>query len=125
MMGQMLKTHNAQQNEDVKSIISKLKSARILTAYRHGEDYYQTAEQLLEKNSNRFRRDKYYHNGHNYGCFYLRERKGKIVELVMLHTNKSSNNFVAINLTGTIDEEFIRNLTNVWGGKTASLINKR
>lgn len=48
-MGQMLKTHNAQQNEDVKSIISKLKSARILTAYRHGEDYYQTAEQLLEK----------------------------------------------------------------------------
>lgn len=121
MMGQMLKTHSANQNEEINRIISKLKSARIITTNHHGEDYYQSAEQMLDKNKNRFLRDKSYRNGHAYGCFYLRTRKGLIVELVMLHADAKTEQFIAVNLTGTIDEEFISNLTGMWGGRTAKL----
>jgi hypothetical protein len=120
-MGQMLKTHSAEQNEEINRIISKLKSARIITVNHHSEDYYQDAEQMLEKNRYRFQRDKSYQNTYACGCFYIRIKNDEIVELVMLHKNIKSGQFILINLTGKIDEEFISNLTRMWGGHTAKL----
>lgn len=121
MIAQMLKMHTNHEEEDVKRIISKLKSARILTAGRHSENFYQMAERLLEKNNNRFRRDKAYRTAHSYGCFFLREHKGKVVELVMLQNNTAKDMFTAINLTGDLDDEFIRELATMWSSKTAYL----
>lgn|SRR5574344_2321842 len=121
MMEQMLKTHNNVQKENIIKVISKLKSARIITVAHHGEEYYQMAEELMDKNKNRFQRDKGYHNGHSYGSFYTRTKDGVIVELVMLHADSRANQFMVINLTGTIDEEFISNMTKTMGGRTARL----
>lgn len=121
MMGQMLKTHSAEQNEEINRIISKLKSARIITVNRHSEDYYQDAEQMLEKNRYRFQRDKSYQNTHVCGCFYIRTKGNDIVELVMIHKDTKVGQFILINLTGKIDVEFIGNLTRMWSGHTARL----
>ena len=120
-MGQMLKAPGAEQNENINRIISKLKSARIITVNRRGEDYYQYAEQMLEKNKYRFQRDKSYQNTHISGCFYIRTKGSEIVELVMIHKDTKGGKFILINLTGKIDEEFISNLTRMWNGHTAKL----
>jgi hypothetical protein len=121
MMGQMLKTHNNVQDENITRVISKLKSARIITVNHHGEEYYQIAAELMDKNKSRFQHDKAYHNSHSYGCFYTRIKKGVIVELVMLHVDGRANQFMVVNLTGTIDEEFISNMTKTMGSRTARL----
>ena len=121
MMGQMLKAPGAEQNENINRIISKLKSARIITVNRRGDDYYDYAEQMLEKNKYRFQRDKSYQNTHICGCFYIRTKGSEIVELVMIHKDTKEGNFILINLTGKIDEEFISNLTRMWNGHTAKL----
>src|SRR5574344_485819 len=110
MMEQILK-HSSNPNDDIKKIISELKSARIITTSRQGEDYYQMAEQLLEKNKNRFQRDKGYKGTHAYGCFYTRMKKSLIVELVMLHADTRNDHLVIVNLTGSIDNVLIGNLT--------------
>jgi hypothetical protein len=121
MMGQMLKTHSADQNENINQIISKLKSARIITTSHHSEDYYQNAEQMLDRNKYRFQKYKSYRNAHGYGCFYSRSKKDVIVELVMLQNDTKFDKLVIVNLTGKIDVEFITNLTKMWGVKTAKL----
>lgn len=121
MMEQMLKTHNNMEDEATVRMISKLKSARIVTANHHAADYYDMAVELMEKNKKRFQRDKSFSKGRSHGCFYTRSKDGVIVELVMIQAQSKANKFVVINLTGTIDKEFISNMTRTMDGRTARL----
>lgn len=107
MMIQMLK-NNTHHNDEMKPLIKKLKSARIITTSHHGEGYYQIAENLVKKNSQRFQPDKSYRNSHSYGSFYVRKKRGETVELIMLHNDIRAKKFILINLTGKIDDDFKR-----------------
>lgn len=121
MMEQLVKKADTGHNEHIAQAIEKLKSARIITTYVHGEGYYQMAESLLQKNAQRFRHDKSYQSEHAYGTFYSRkDRNGKTVEMIMLHTDTKTRQLVIVNLTGDIDQEFINSLSKSFGGgKTA------
>lgn len=107
MMAQMLKS-GTHHKEDLKPLIKKLKSARIITTSQHGEGYFQIADELLKKNSSRFKNDGNYRNSHSYGSFFIRKVKGQTVELILLHANVKAKKFILINLTGKIDDEFKR-----------------
>lgn len=50
MMEKLTKQADANHNESMAQAIQKLKSARIVTASVHGDEYYRKAEELLEKN---------------------------------------------------------------------------
>lgn len=120
MMEQLTKKADANHNEHIADAIEKLKSARIVTASVHGEGYYQVAENLLKRNPQRFHHDKSYRTEHAYGTFYTRKlRSGETVELIMLHADTKNRRLVIVNLTGDIDEEFISNLSKMFGVKTA------
>ncbi len=105
MMEQMLKD-DVRHKDEMKHLIKKLKSARIVTTSQHGEGYFQMAEDLVKKNSDRFQSDGNYKNSHSYGSFYIRKKKGQTVELILLHANLKAKRFILINLTGMIDDEF-------------------
>lgn len=125
MMEQLVKSQNTGHNEHIIQAIAKLKSARIITATEHEEDYYQMAEGLLKRNAKRFKAKRGFHNTQGYGIFYTRQSKGKTTELIMLYANKKNNKFVIINLTGNIDEEFINSLSKNIDGRTAKAYIKR
>lgn len=112
MMEQIVK-RTEQSNEDghLIQVISKLKSARIITTENHCNDCYNTAERLLKKNKQRFGHSKSYNSEHARGTFYTRKnKKESIIELVMLHEDKKADRLTIVNLTGDIDKEFMDGL---------------
>ena len=110
MMEMMVKTFSENRPENVTQAIAKLKSARIVTGRA---EYYQKAEELLNKNRRRFKAEKEYRNDEQHGAFFTRKnRKGKTVEFIMLHEEFEHDQFTIINLTGDIDEEFLCFLYN-------------
>lgn len=120
MMEQLTKQPDASRNEHIAQAIQKLKSARIITASVHEDNYYQLAEELLKRNPQRFRHTQDYRSEHAYGTFYTRKTaSGDTVELIMLHTDTKMGSLVIVNLTGNIDEEFINSLSKNIGGRTA------
>lgn len=121
MMEKLTKQADANRNENMAQAIQKLKSARIVTASVHGDEYYRKAEELLEKNRQRFSRNKDFRNGSAHGSFYTRKtRSGDTVELIMLQTDSVKGNAVIVNLTGDIDNDFVNNLTKTFGGRTSA-----
>lgn len=111
MMEQLTKTGEG-RSEHMTQAIQKLKSARIVTATSRADDYYQMAEELLKKNSQRFKRFDSYHSSHAYGSIYSRQAKnGNTVELILLHCDSSKHKLVVVNLTGDIDDEFVTCIT--------------
>jgi hypothetical protein len=110
MMAQLVKQNNTDHPENLLQAMSKLKSARIVTA---STDYYQKAEDLLTKNSRRFKAQRTYRNGEQHGSFFTRkDRKGRTVEFIMLHEDCSHDRLTIVCLTGNIDEEFLCFLYN-------------
>jgi hypothetical protein len=110
MMEQLVKQQHSEQEENLVQAIGKLKSMRIVTA---DAGYYQKAEDLLARNSRRFRADRDYRTAQQHGAFYTRKnRKGETVELIMLHEDCQKDKLTIINLTGDIDEEFLCFLYN-------------
>lgn len=111
MIESLVRNHESNRNEQFDEAIQKLKSVRIVSAKSHGEKYYEKAETLLKENSKRFAHEKAYKAEHGYGTFYSRKNKrGNRVELVMLHADTQANSLVIVNLTGNIDEEFLKSL---------------
>lgn len=111
MMESLVHQHNGQKSEQFAEAIQKLKSMRIVTAKSCGEKYYERAESLLKENSKRFSHEKAFKADHAYGTFYSRKNKrGDRVELVMLHADTRAGSLVIVNLTGDIDEEFLKSL---------------
>lgn len=111
MIESLVHQRNGQKGEQFADAIQKLKSVRIVTAKTGGEKYYEKAENLLKENARRFSHEKAFKADHAYGTFYSRKNKrGDRVELVMLHADTRTGSLVIVNLTGDIDEEFLKSL---------------
>jgi hypothetical protein len=105
MMEQVVKTKEEGRPENIVQAIAKLKSARIVTG---NADYYLRAEELLEKNSQRFKAEQTYRSQEQHGAFYTRKGKnGNTVEFIMIYEEPQYDKFIIVNLTGDIDEEFL------------------
>ena len=110
MIEQLMKQQAMDRPESLTQAIAKLKSMRLVSA---PADYYQKAEDLLTKNSRRFKAERDYRSGNQHGAFYSRKnRQGETVELIMLHEDCQKNRFTIVNVTGDIDEEFLCFLYN-------------
>ena len=110
MMEQLVKSHGEGRPENIMQAIAKLKSARIVTG---NADYYQRAEELLQKNSSRFKAEQTYRSEEQHGAFYTRkDKKGNTVEFIMIREEPQYDKCIIINLTGDIDEEFLCFLYN-------------
>lgn len=90
--------------------LSKLKSARIVTADKHGRKYFDQAKLLIEKNRNRFMPLTEGTTGKN-NLIFVRRHDGLIRELVMLNYNQAEEVLTVINFTGEMDDSFIRRLS--------------
>jgi hypothetical protein len=110
MMEQLVKSYDDVKPENIVQAIAKLKSARIVTG---SAEYYRQAEELLQKNSQRFKAEQTYCSEEQHGAFYIRKDKsGNTVEFIMICEEPQSDKFVIVNLTGDIDEEFLCFLYN-------------
>ncbi len=110
MMEQLVKIHDEDKPEMIVQAIAKLKSARIVSG---NADHYQLAEELLQKNSQRFKAEQTYRSEEQHGAFYTRkDKQGNTVELIMIREEPQYDKFVIINLTGDIDKEFLCFLYN-------------
>lgn len=110
MMEQLVKSYDDVKPENIVQAIAKLKSARIVTG--HAENY-RLAEELLQRNSQRFKAQQAYQTEVHRGAFYIRKDKnGDTVEFVMICEEPQRNKFIIVNLTGDIDEEFLCFLYN-------------
>lgn len=120
MMEQLTKYSDGGNKTGMTQAIQKLKSARIVTASCDGHEYYRQAEELLDRNSSRFHKNRSYNSPNAHGTFYTRKTKeGDTVELILLHADTKQNTMIIVNLTGDIDEEFINGLAKHFGVKTA------
>lgn len=93
----------------MRQAVSKLKSARIVTA---ADSYFDVAVELLRQNANRFSLERDFRNGEQHWAFYKRaSKRGNIVELIMLQADSNKRQLTIVNLTGNLDDDFIRSLT--------------
>lgn len=109
MMQEIMKA-DIEKDDGTLDIISNLKSMQMLTSRIKGKKYYKEALDILERNSNRFEpflslED----DGENYQIM-VRKKGKKIIELVMLTNEK--NDFVVVNFTGKMDDDFINKLAD-------------
>ena len=91
-------------------LLSKLKSARIITAKKGGEKLFQKAERLMEKNKNRFSPMADYAAGED-NMIFVRKHNETVQELVMLSLS-AEKTLTIVNLTGDMDEKFMRVLSS-------------
>ncbi len=110
MMGQLVKIHESERQENIIQAMAKLKSARIVTG---NADYYLLAEELLLKNNQRFKEQQTYRSKEQHGAFYTRkDKQGNTVEFIMICEEPQYDKCIIVNLTGDIDEEFLCFLYN-------------
>ncbi len=98
-----------EEQAQIRDILSNLKSMQIVTSAQHGEAYYQKAEQMAQKNTNRFEQYLAFDNENEEGKILLHRKDDTIVELVMYLHRK--NFFQVIDFTGDMDDEFINKLS--------------
>ena len=112
MMEQIVESRQGddEAHEALNQAIGKLKSMRIVTARA---EYFERAQQLLQKHARRFQAEKEYQCDNVRGVFYTRRnRKGKTAELIMLREDIARNQLTIVCLTGDIDKEFLCFLYN-------------
>lgn len=97
-------------------LLSKLKSARIVTATRQGDKLFREAELLMEKNKNRFSPLAQGLPGQSSKVF-VRKRDEVIRELVVLNLSPRGDTLTIVNLTGNMDERFMRMLSQGKGAQ--------
>lgn len=100
------------ENNDnlVASLLSKLKSARIVTCSKNSKKLYRSASRLMDSNKNRFVE---LTNGEQENRkIFVRKHDEVVRELVMLNlaSTSSQENFVIVNFTGEMDENFMNML---------------
>jgi hypothetical protein len=109
MMLQLANIHDESHNASMQQAVAKLKSARIVTA---DEGYFDVASELLKQNAARFSFEKEFKRDEQHWAFYKRNNKrGDTVELILLHGDSKKDRLTIVNLTGNIDDDFIRSLT--------------
>jgi type I restriction-modification system DNA methylase subunit len=87
-------------------VIDKIDGIRIVAIDRTGATYCKKAQELLQKNTNRFRCC--YENDARGVRLYTRSKNGVVLELVVLKSEDSR--FKIVDIMGQIDEEFLRAL---------------
>ncbi len=101
-------SNDADKDEEVLDIISNLKSMQMLTSQVKGQEYFDDAVKIVEKNSKRFEPFLSF-DGESENCqILIRKKNRSIIELVMLVREK--NHFLVVNFTGNMNQEFIRKL---------------
>lgn len=104
------------EEEQAAEIFAKLRSARILTATTAGDTLYQRAQNLMEKNKNRFQLISSAEPDTR-NQVYARKRNNIVRELVMLNLSPDGQ-LTIICLTGQMDEEFMQTLATAnWNVK--------
>lgn len=110
MMGKLVTMHQKEESDaTARQLIGKLKSARIIQG---GDDpkYFLHAEKLLKRNRQRFI-PLNQSTAHGNNQIFVRRKDDIIIELIMLNKNAEMGTFTIINLTGDMDDEFIRILS--------------
>lgn len=109
MMEEVLKIDSQKgDEEEMRSIMANLKSMQIVSSKTNGDFYFNKAEEIVEKNANRFEPFLSF-NDRNENCrIMVRKKEKTIIELVMFSHKEDS--FQVINFTGNMNDEFIDNL---------------
>lgn len=96
--------------DSITFLLSKIKSARIVTSEQSGKKFFKQAVKLIAANKNRFSPlSGHTETGNNQ--IFVRKHDDTIIELVMLSYNAEGDQFTIINFTGDMDNEFIRLLS--------------
>lgn len=105
--------------DDMMQIISELKSMQIIRSEKDGSQYFSQAQELMNKNSDRF--ETFLSASHPTGeCMVaIYKKRDEIIELVMLMSDNEQ--FLVINFTGKMSEDFITKLTAILQPKEISL----
>ena len=109
MMDRIMKLESLEDNDEMRKILSQLKSIQIVKAkgIALGDTLFNRATELAQQNKRRyqlFANDKERQ-------IYLRKRNKIIVEMVFIANNE--NIFNIVNLTGNMNENFLKELTNM------------
>ncbi|MCM1108196.1 MAG: DUF4252 domain-containing protein [Clostridium sp.] len=97
---------------NTEQVLSKLKSARIITS-KAGKEYFNEAETLLLKNQHRFTLLNQSRQDGTHSIF-VRKRDSIISELILLSLDDKQKLFTIIDFTGEMDKDFIKTLTQQW-----------
>lgn len=110
MMGRLVTMHQKGENgATARQLIAKLKSARIIQGSDNPK-YFLHAEKMLKRNRQRFI-PLSQSTAHGNNQIFVRRKEDIIIELIMLNKNVDAGTFTIINLTGDMDDEFIRILS--------------
>lgn len=103
MMERIMNLDTVENNENIRSVMSQLKTIQVLTA--NGEDeatlHYNQAVDLARKNKKRYR----LYRSNKSSSIYVRKKKNLIVEMV--YVSRNHNDFRLVSLTGNMNEDFI------------------
>lgn len=91
-------------------ILTKLKSARIITATSDTQTLKERADSLIEHNKTRFTPWSPQSVNEN-GGLYIRKTDDIIREIVMYTRDPQENTFMIVNLTGEMDQQFMQTLS--------------
>lgn len=109
MMERMMKLPSAREDEEMKQILEKLKSIRLLSHSKPSEadTLLRKAHQLAERNAKRYR--PWAINGGK--SIYVRKRNSLIVEVVLVM--QRGGYFTLVDLTGNLDEKLMQRLIHI------------
>lgn len=109
MMERIMNLDTVENNENIRSVMSQLKTIQVLTA--NGEDeatlHYNQAVDLARKNKKRYR----LYRSNRSSSIYLRKKKNLIVEMV--YVSRHHNDFRLVSLTGNMNEDFINEIHKI------------
>lgn len=109
MMERIMNLDTVENNENIRSVMSQLKTIQVLTA--NGEDeatlHYNQAVDLARKNKKRYR----LYRSNKSSSIYVRKKKNLIVEMV--YVSRHHNDFRLVSLTGNMNEDFINEIHKI------------
>ena len=109
MMERIMKLDTLEDNKEMRKVLAQLKSIQIVKAQGSslGDTLFNKATELAQLNKRRY---KLYADDED-RQIYLRKRNKIIVEMVFIAN--MDNVFNIVNLTGNMDESFLKELTNM------------
>jgi hypothetical protein len=100
-----------EEQQQLKEMISQLKSVRIVNSKSQGKAYLEKAEQLIRRHAQRFTPYLAYDDERQNYQILTRKKGETIVELFLM--DQQGEQFLLIDFVGQMDEEFIEQLTQV------------
>lgn len=109
MMEQVLEAQIPNREQAVHEVLKHLKSMQVISCGKKPGHYYTLAQEVLNRNTNRFVPFTSYEKGQEKLGVSIRKKKNRVTELVLIR--KTSHNFVAINFTGNLPEDLFLQIT--------------